>query len=54
MMMRFRQYSYTAIQELVFNEEVVRGNIVDPSNAFYWDQVLLNLPEQEGYDLKVV
>jgi hypothetical protein len=34
-------------------EEVIRGNLVEPTNVFCWDRVSLNLPGKEGYDPSV-
>ena len=50
MMMGFKPSPYVATQGSTIADEFIRGNSLDPSNLLYWDQVLLNLPGQEGHN----
>lgn len=47
--MGFVSSPYTAVQGTLMAEEVFRGDPLDPSNIFRWDQVVLNLPGQSDY-----
>ncbi len=41
---------YQAVQAILVAKEVIRGDRKDPTNAFRWDTVRLNLPGSQTYD----
>lgn len=49
-LMGFRSSPYNSVKMYQIVEEVIRGDRRDPSNAFQWDHVKLNLPGTKDYD----
>ena len=50
MFMGFRASPYYAVKSFSWGLDVVRGNYKDPSNAFAFDSIRLNLPGSSDYD----
>ena len=48
--MGFKWSPYQAVQAVMYAEEVIAGDHLDPLNVFRWDRVRLNLPGSEAYD----
>ena len=49
-LMGFRPSPYVATQMFAWSEEIILGDHLNPSNPFFWDTVIINLPGTEGYD----
>jgi hypothetical protein len=47
--MGFRSLPYNAIQGILFAEEVVKGDPLDCTNVFRWDDIQPNLPGDPNY-----
>jgi hypothetical protein len=48
--MGLRSSPYQAVQAIGVAKEVIRGSQKDPTNIFWWDDVVLNLPGSDDYD----
>lgn len=48
--MGLKSSPYQAVQAMLVAKEVIRGDRHDPSNAFRWDKVRMNLPGSKDYD----
>jgi hypothetical protein len=48
--MGLRSSPYQAVQAMGVAEEFIRGDRMDPTNIFRWDEVVLNLPGSDDYD----
>jgi hypothetical protein len=44
---------YQAVQAILVAKEVIQGNRSNPTNAFRWDTVRLNLPGSTEYNLRL-
>ncbi len=47
--MGFVSSPYTTVQGTLMAEEVIRGDPLDPSNVFRWNEIVLNLPGSPSY-----
>lgn len=50
LLMGFRPSPYTTIRQLLWGEEIVRGDRSDPKNIFRWERIRLNLPGSPVFD----
>lgn len=50
LLMGFRPSPYTTIRQLLWGEEIVRGERSDPKNIFRWERIRLNLPGSPIFD----
>jgi len=50
LLMGFRPSPYTTIRQLLWGEEMVRGDQLDPKNIFRWNRIRLNLPGSPDFD----
>ena len=50
LLMGFRPSPYTTIRQLLWGEEIVRGDRSDPKNIFRWERIRLNLPGSPIFD----
>lgn len=48
--MGLKSSPYFATRYYYVTEEMVVGNPLDPDNAFFWDDVILNLPGKESFN----
>ena len=48
--MGLKSSPYQAVQAMLVAKEVIKGDRLDPNNAFRWDKVRLNLPGSRNYD----
>ena len=48
--MGFTPSPYNSTNMYLISEEMIRGDRQDPSNAFQWQEICLNLPGTEPYD----
>lgn len=49
-LMGFRPSPYNSVKMYLVAEEILRGDRHDPSNAFQYDYIMLNLPGSENYN----
>jgi hypothetical protein len=49
-LMGFRPSPYNSIWMYLVAKEVIQGNCHDPTNAFQWDMIHLNLPNTKDYN----
>ena len=48
--MGFKPSPYNSVKMYLVAEEILRGDRLDPSNAFQYDHIRLNLPGTAGYN----
>jgi hypothetical protein len=48
--MGLKSSPYQSVQAMLVAKEVIKGDRLDPNNAFRWDKVRLNLPGSRDYD----
>ena len=49
-LMGFKPSPYNSVKMYLVAEEILRGDRLDPSNAFQYDHIRLNLPGTAGYN----
>ena len=48
-LMGFKPSPYITTQTFAWGEEIIQGNRLDPTNPFFWDKLILNLPGTPNY-----
>jgi hypothetical protein len=48
-LMGFKPSPFVTTQIFGWGEEIIQGDVSDPSNPFFWDEVVMNLPGSQSY-----